>query len=102
MTIARDVLRDHLRYAARRPGGLPLLDEPTARPSSAYDAGSEENNEDGAFIPGPPFGCCGGRATDGAEGFVHIHSGVHGIADLAPEVYDWRNPTAMIRVTRIK
>ena len=28
MTIARNVLRDHFRYTARRPGGLPLLDEP--------------------------------------------------------------------------
>lgn len=69
--------------------------------SPAYDAGSEANNEDGAFIPGPPFGNGGVRATDDAEGFVHVHSGVHGIADLAPEVYDWRNPTAEIRITRV-
>jgi spondin N len=68
----------------------------------AYDAGSEANNEDGAFIPGPPFGNGGVRATEGAEGFVHVHSGVHGIADLAPETYDWRNPTAKIRVTRVE
>jgi len=69
--------------------------------SPAYDAGTEENNEDGAFIPGPPFGNGGVRATEGAEGFVHVHAGVHGIADLAPEIYDWRNPTASIRITRV-
>jgi hypothetical protein len=68
---------------------------------AAYDAGSEANNEDGAFIPGPPFGNGGARDTANAEGFVHIHSGIHGIADLAPETYDWRNPTAEIRITRV-
>jgi hypothetical protein len=65
----------------------------------AYDAGSEANNEDCAFIPGPP---CGNsqRDTAGAEGFVHVHSGIHGIASLAEETFDWRNPVALIRVIR--
>ena len=66
----------------------------------AYDAGSEANNELGDFIPGPPFGNGGVRDTAGAEGFVHVHAGVHGIGDLAAEIYDWRNPTAEIRITR--
>jgi len=65
----------------------------------AYDAGSEANNEMGAFIPGPPFGGSQ-RATKGAEGFIHIHAGIHGIADLAPEMYDWRNPVVKITVKR--
>lgn len=68
----------------------------------AYDAGSETNNEDGDFIPGPPFGSGGVRDTAGAEGFVHVHAGVHGIGDLDPAVYDWRNPTAEIRITRTR
>lgn len=68
----------------------------------AYDAGSEANNEDGDFIPGPPFMNGNVRATDGAEGFVHIHAGVQGIADLAPETYDWRNPTAQITIRRVR
>jgi hypothetical protein len=66
--------------------------------SPAYDAGSETNNEDGNFIPGPPFGNGGVRDTGSAEGYVHIHSGVHGIADLAPEMYDWENPVAKIEI----
>lgn len=37
MMIARNVLRDHLRHAARRPGGMPLLDEPVAA-SAPQDA----------------------------------------------------------------
>ncbi|MDJ0939475.1 MAG: spondin domain-containing protein [Woeseiaceae bacterium] len=69
-----------------------------------YDAGSEGNNEDCAFIPGP---ACPGdsgnlRSTEDAEGYVHIHNGVHGIADLAPDAYDWRNPVARITIRRIR
>jgi hypothetical protein len=69
--------------------------------SPAYDAGSEANNEDGDFIPGPPFGNAEKREASGAEGYVHIHTGIHGIADLAPEIYDWNNPVAKIEITRI-
>jgi len=68
----------------------------------AYDAGSEENNENGAFIPGPPFGNGMKRATKGAEGFVHVHAGVHGIKDLVPAKHDWRNPVAKVSVRRVR
>ena len=70
----------------------------------AYDAGSEENNEDCDFIPGPPCSNAGERDTLGAEGFVHIHNGVHGIAggDLVPSRDDWRNPVAQITVKRVR
>ena len=44
----------------------------TLRPTT-YDAGSEANNELQAFIPGL-MGM--DRATDGAEGFVHVHRGL--------------------------
>ena len=69
-----------------------------------YDAGSEGNNEDCRFIPGPacPAGSGNMRSTDDAEGFVHIHNGVHGIADLAADAYDWRNPVAKIHVKRVR
>jgi len=66
----------------------------------AYDAGSEANNEMCAFIPG-----CGGggvRDTAGAEGFVYIHSGIHGIADLDPAEFDWHNPVATITVQKVR
>lgn len=70
----------------------------------AYDAGSEVNNEDCGFIPGPPCGNAGVRDTEGAEGFVHIHNGVHGIAEegLVPSRDDWRNPVAQITVKRVR
>jgi len=63
------------------------------------DAGSEENNEDCASIPGP--GCAeittGNVRSGNGEGFVHVHRGFFGIGDLLPtDRYDWRNP--MMRV----
>ncbi|TNF72954.1 MAG: hypothetical protein EP299_08980 [Acidobacteria bacterium] len=66
----------------------------------AYDAGSEVNSESCTYIPGPPCGNGGARDTDGAEGFVHVHSGIHGIADLVPAEHDWRNPVVRITVGR--
>lgn len=67
----------------------------------AYDAGSEENNELCAFIPGPPCESPGVRATDGAEGIITVHNGIHGIGDLPPEVWDWRNPVVRIDIVRL-
>ena len=66
----------------------------------AYDAGSEYNDELCANIPGPVCGGAGLSAEDG-EGFVHISSGIHGIGDLQPANYDWRNPVASISVRRV-
>lgn len=67
----------------------------------AYDAGTEANDELCTNIPGP---VCGGegfnQTRDGAEGFVHVHRGIHGIGDLAAETYDWRNPVARITIRR--
>jgi hypothetical protein len=71
-------------------------------PALGYDAGSEANNEDCDFIPGPACPHGNARSTQDAEGYVHIHNGVHGIADLAPDAYDWRNPVAQITVERIR
>lgn len=67
--------------------------------SPGYDAGSEENNEDCAFIPGPPCGNAG-VGTPTSEGFVHINSGIHGIASLSAAEFDWRNPVASVSVDR--
>ena len=67
----------------------------------AYDAGTEANNEDCAFIPGPPCGNAGVRDTDGAEGFISVHPGVYGQGDLDPATFDWRNPVAKVTVIRV-
>jgi hypothetical protein len=42
------------------------------------------------------------RDPEGAEEYVHIHSGIHGIGDLDPAEFDWRNPVATIRIQKVK
>jgi hypothetical protein len=67
----------------------------------AYDAGSEQNDELCASIPGPH---CGGEPFSAgfAEGYVHISRGISGAGDLTASDYDWRNPVARITVVRVK
>jgi hypothetical protein len=70
----------------------------------AYDAGTEANDELCASIPGPPAVCTGegfNPSIEGAEGFVHIHRGIHGSPDLNAATYDWRNPVAQITLQAI-
>ncbi len=68
-----------------------------------YDAGSEANNEDCAFVPGPPCAADSGnaRATDGSEGFVSISNGIHGHGDLSARDLDWNSPGALVTIRRI-
>lgn len=69
--------------------------------SVAYDAGSEANTENCSDIPGPPCGNPFKRVPVGAEGYVSVHSGIHGIGsplDIVPEDRDWRNPVTWITV----
>lgn len=80
--------------------GLRVELHPTTRYADAWDAGAEENNEDCDYIPGPPCGNPGvGTAT--SEGFIHVHAGIHGIADLVAADLDWRNPVAAVTVRLI-
>ena len=69
--------------------------------SPGYDSGTELNDELCANIPGPT---CGGTpfSPGVAEGYVHIHRGMHGSVDLAADKYDWRNPVAKITIIRTK
>ena len=74
--------------------------------SPAYDAGTETNDELCASIPGPFFTECGGPGgggapTGGEEGYVHVHSGIHGIGSLNAAMRDWRNPVARIVIRRL-
>jgi hypothetical protein len=65
-----------------------------------YDAGTELNDERCANIPGPHCGGAGG-SPGVAEGFVHVHGGIHGIGDLSASKYDWRNPLAQVTIRRV-
>ena len=68
----------------------------------AYDAGTEQNDELCSSIPGPGFVECqgpgGGAQVGNGEGVVTVHSGIHGIGDLRPELRDWRNPVARVTI----
>ena len=66
-----------------------------------YDAGSEANSESCAYIPGPACGNHRHDDTAAAEGYVHVHAGVHGGGDLDPARHDWRNPVAVMVIRRL-
>lgn len=68
----------------------------TARRTMAYDAGSEVNSEQIAFIPGP---CCNHPFVRDPEGeLIRMHEGITGRGDLDPAVYDWDGPVAHIEI----
>jgi hypothetical protein len=88
-------------FFAVRGERVPATGESTVE-AAAYDAGSEANLELCRDIPGPPCGNGGVRNTAGAEGYVHVHAGIHGIGDLDPAQHDWRNPVAEVRIAPIR
>jgi hypothetical protein len=64
-----------------------------------YDAGSEANNELGAFIPGP---CCDNPFVRDPEGdVIRPHEGITGRGDLDPALYDWPEPVARFAFHRV-
>ncbi len=67
----------------------------------AYDAGTEANSENCAFIPGPPCGNGGSHDPAQAEGYVHVHAGIHGIGGLDASMFDWNGPVAEVRIERL-
>ncbi|MGB0495160.1 MAG: spondin domain-containing protein [Kangiellaceae bacterium] len=67
-----------------------------------YDAGTETNSETCSTIPGP---LCGGEPfspNDEGEGYVYIHSGIHGIGDLSASAYTWNDPVLKVTITRMR
>ena len=63
-----------------------------------FDAGSEANNEECAYVPGPPCAMDSGNEREAGEGMVTIHSGIYGKADLAAADLDWRGPTSIVSI----
>ncbi|WP_455209849.1 spondin domain-containing protein [Kaarinaea lacus] len=81
--------------------GMRLPHKMRTKVLAGYDAGSEINDELCANIPGPH---CGGSpfSVEDGEGYVHIHNGIHGIGNLSASDYDWKNPVATVKITRMK
>jgi hypothetical protein len=67
---------------------------------NAYDAGTERNNEDAAFM-----GALGGLAAlyvrDPEHGVIAPHPGIRGDNDLSPAIWGWDDPVARITVERL-
>ena len=80
--------------------GVRLPKRSSAFLAVAYDAGSEGNTELCAHIPGPPCGMPGVK-PGGGEGYVSVHSGIHGTGNLIAALRDWRNPVALITIRRL-
>ena len=65
----------------------------------AYDAGTEQNTELAANIPGP---CCGSHFVRvPTHERISYHKGILGIGDLDPATYGWDEPVAKLTITRI-
>ncbi len=69
--------------------------------AQVYDAGVEHNTENCAHIPAPP---CGNHnvGTDGGEGFVRPHEGLHLSGNLDGQRDTFANVAARIEIKLIK
>ncbi|MXZ71562.1 MAG: hypothetical protein F4Z04_08695 [Acidobacteria bacterium] len=85
---------------------LPTMPGAMMTYAHAWDAGTEANDESCEHIPGRDMWPeCADAHTHPehahGEGFVTIHNGITGVGDFGPD-RDWKNPVAMITVTRIQ
>jgi hypothetical protein len=99
VTVAGMLVTTNDAFFAARASTLPA-GEPTSVRAIAWDAGSEANSESCDHIPGPPCGNPLVPAPGPAEGYVHVHAGIHGTGSLMPAMHDWNNPTAAITIER--
>ncbi len=100
LSLAAMLLPTNDSFVALNTVRLPIWGSRTYQ-ALGYDAGSETNDEICANIPGPVCGGAGSSPDDAGEGYVFISNGIHGIGDLSPATYDWRNPVAIVKVTRL-
>jgi hypothetical protein len=83
-------------YAFKNAG--PLIPTLTTMPN-VYDAGTEINNENCDYIPGPYCNMNVG-VRDPENGVILSHNGIHDIYHLDSVLHDWRGPVALISITR--
>jgi hypothetical protein len=76
----------------------PLADGSTD--TMAYDAGTEDNTEAKADVPGPPFGGMNAGPATNPKGVVAAHEGIAGRGDVTPE-FDWTGPVARFTIRAI-
>lgn len=78
---------------------LPKSGKITVR-AVAYDAGAELNNEIETDVQAIPDIGNSEDSLEPGEGFIHIHPGIRGDAEL-PKTFDWRNPVVEITIERL-
>jgi Spondin_N len=66
----------------------------------AYDAGTEENTEAKADVPGPPLGGKNSGPATNPRGAIGPHETIQGRADVTPE-FDWTGPVARFTIRAI-
>ncbi len=109
ISLASMLVNTNDTFFALRGVQIPRKGRSTAFFQPGWDAGTEDNNEDCSYIPGPA--CADIDAgnlsdPDDGEGFVFTQEGIHGqsggvaTSDLDPSQQDWRNPVAYVVVTR--
>lgn len=98
ISVAQMLVTTNDAFFAVKGGELPRGRSAQVFYADAYDAGSEFNSESCVFVPGPPCGAGLVRDTAGAEGYVYVHNGIHGVGNLDLAVLDWRNPVAKVTV----
>jgi hypothetical protein len=62
----------------------------------SFDAGTENNTESRADVPGPPYGGMGEPATLPREP-IRPHPGIVGVGDVTAD-FDWQDPVAQVEV----
>jgi hypothetical protein len=79
--------------------------------ANGYDVGSEENTElfedmvpaaQSLIIGGEPEGTTQSDSSLQEDKPIRPHPGIQGVGNLPPEVYDWREPAALVQVERVK
>lgn len=68
-----------------------------SKETMAYDAGTEENTELKAHVPGPPFGGHNAGIATSPRGTVNMHPGISGKADVGTE-FNWSGPVAQFTI----
>jgi len=78
--------------------------------ANGYDVGTEQNTElfedlvppaKTLILGGEPEGTGESDEAIAEDGVIRPHPGIEGDGDLPVEVYDWREPAALVQVERI-
>ncbi|HKP52000.1 MAG TPA: spondin domain-containing protein [Chloroflexia bacterium] len=71
-----------------------------SKDTMAYDAGTEDNSEAAADVPGPPFGGMNHGPDSNPHQPIGMHEGITGKADVTPD-FNWTGPVARFSVRAI-